>query len=98
MTTSSATSSVYTASNINWITAGFMVTFHALAVMALWQFSWTNLVVALILYWLGGARPQTPNLERFMDGSEPAWYSPPLLARVRSLPAHAVLAEDAAGA
>jgi hypothetical protein len=24
-----------------------------------------------------------PNLERFMDGEGPAWYSPPLLAGVR---------------
>jgi MFS family permease len=51
----------------------------------------------VILYGLGGARPQTPNLERFMDGDAPAWYSPPLLARVRALPPHPVLAEDAAG-
>jgi hypothetical protein len=35
------------------------------------------------LYALGGARPQTPDLERFLAGERPAWYSPPLLARVR---------------
>ena len=40
-------------------------------------------VVAVALYALGGARPQTPDLERFMDGDGPAWYSPRLLARVR---------------
>jgi len=32
---------------------------------------------------LGGARPQTPDIERFVAGEAPAWYSPPLLARVR---------------
>jgi MFS family permease len=35
------------------------------------------------IYALGGARPQTPDIERFVDGEAPAWYSPPLLARVR---------------
>lgn len=35
------------------------------------------------LYALGGARPQTPDLDGFLDGDGPAWYSPPLLARVR---------------
>jgi fatty-acid desaturase len=54
LTTPAATRSVYTPSNINWITAGFMVAFHVLAVAALWRFSWTNLVVALVLYWLAG--------------------------------------------
>ena len=44
-------------------------------------------VAAVLLYALGGARPQTPDLERFMDGEGPAWYSPPLLAAVRSAPA-----------
>ena len=39
--------------------------------------------LAVLLYVLGGARPQTPQLERFMAGEGPAWYSPPLLAAVR---------------
>jgi MFS family permease len=39
--------------------------------------------LAVLLYALGRARPQTPNLERFMAGESPAWYSPPLLAGVR---------------
>jgi hypothetical protein len=39
--------------------------------------------IAVVLYGLGGARPQTPNLDRFLDGDAPAWYSPPLLAAVR---------------
>src|SRR5579884_3970319 len=54
-------------------------------------------IIGVVLYALGGARPQTPDLERFMEGDEPAWYSPPLLARIRALPARPVLAEDAAG-
>jgi MFS family permease len=53
-------------------------------------------VAAVLLYVLGRARPQTPDLERFMDGEGPAWYSPPLLAAVRSRPRHRVLAEEPA--
>ena len=33
-------------------------------------------VIGVALYALGGARPQAPDLERFMDGDDPAWYSP----------------------
>ena len=51
---------------------------------------------AVLLYALGGARPQTPNLERFMDGEGPAWYSPPLLAAVRNRPRHRALVEEPA--
>jgi MFS family permease/nucleotide-binding universal stress UspA family protein len=36
------------------------------------------------IYLLSGARPQAPNLDEFLDGESPAWYSPPLLARLRS--------------
>jgi hypothetical protein len=39
--------------------------------------------VPVALYVLGGARPQEPDLERFLDGVDAAWYSPPLLARLR---------------
>jgi MFS family permease len=53
-------------------------------------------VVAVLLYVLGRARPQTPDLERFMAGEAPAWYSPPLLAGIRDRPRHRALAEDAA--
>ena len=38
-------------------------------------------LVGVALYALGGARPQTPDLPRFLEGKRPAWYSPPLLAR-----------------
>jgi hypothetical protein len=40
-------------------------------------------VIGVAIYALGGARPQTPDIDRFVDGEAPAWYSPPLLARVR---------------
>ena len=51
---------------------------------------------AVLLYALGGARARTPDLERFMNGDGPAWYSPPLLARVRNRRRHRVLAQEAA--
>src|SRR4029077_19968244 len=38
------------------------------------------------VYALSGARPQPPDLDRFLDGESPAWYSPPLLGRIRSAP------------
>ncbi|MCX2931131.1 universal stress protein [Mycobacterium sp. CVI_P3] len=41
-------------------------------------------VFGVAVYALSGARPQTPNLDEFLDGDSPAWYSPPLLARLRS--------------
>jgi hypothetical protein len=50
--------------------------------------------IAVLLYALGGARPQTPDLARFIDGEGPAWYSPPLLAGVRRRRAHRSLVEE----
>ena len=41
-------------------------------------------LIAVVLYWLGGARPQAPDIPRFLTGEAPAWYSPPLLAAVRN--------------
>ena len=38
----------------------------------------------MAVYALSGARPQKPDLDEFLDGDDPAWYSPPLLARIRS--------------
>src|SRR5262249_58909019 len=35
--------------------------------------------VPLLLYVLGGARPETPQLHRVLRGEGPAWHSPPLL-------------------
>ncbi|CAO5229823.1 MFS transporter [Frankia sp. AgKG'84/4] len=39
----------------------------------------------ITIYLLSGARPQTPDLDTFLAGVEPAWYSPPLLAKVRGI-------------
>jgi nucleotide-binding universal stress UspA family protein len=48
------------------------------------------------VYALSGARPQAPDLDRFLDGESPAWYSPPLLARLRpGLPTPPVATETA---
>ena len=54
---------------------------------------WIGLGIALggaglgvTIYALGGARPQAPDIDRFLEGEAPAWYSPPLLARVRRRP------------
>jgi MFS family permease len=41
-------------------------------------------VVPVLLYVLGGARPQTPQLARFFNGEGPAWESPPLLEAARA--------------
>jgi nucleotide-binding universal stress UspA family protein len=52
-------------------------------------------VFGVAVYALSGARPQRPNLDKFLDGEAPAWYSPPLLARLRpGLPAPAVAAAE----
>jgi MFS family permease len=67
--------------------------------IALWVglgFALGGLVLGLIVYALGGARPETPDLERFMAGEAPAWYSPPLLAGVRRRYARRMLAEEPA--
>jgi MFS family permease len=55
-------------------------------------------VIAVALYALGGARPQTPDLQQFIDGERPAWYSPPLLAGVRKRQQHQALAEQPSSA
>jgi MFS family permease len=39
--------------------------------------------LAVAIYLLGGAKPEKPDLDGFMRGRSPAWYSPPLLARLR---------------
>ncbi len=50
-------------------------------------------IIGVVIYLLSGARPQTPDLDRFLDGLDPAWESPPLLAKVRrSSPESRVLA------
>jgi MFS family permease len=58
-------------------------------------------LLALSLYALGGLRPPAPTLEVWQSGEAPAWYSPPLLARIRDPSGARVLTEplacDAAG-
>ncbi len=41
--------------------------------------------VALAVLLLGGVRPHRPDLERWLEGEEPAYDSPPVAATVRSL-------------
>jgi hypothetical protein len=43
-------------------------------------------ISGVAVYALSGARPQAPDLNRFLSGTAPAWYSPPLLARLGSGP------------
>jgi MFS family permease len=40
-------------------------------------------VLGVTIYALSGARPAPADLDTFLAGVEPAWYSPPLLERVR---------------
>jgi Major Facilitator Superfamily len=40
-------------------------------------------VLGVTIYALSGARPAPADLDTFLAGAEPAWYSPPLLARLR---------------
>jgi nucleotide-binding universal stress UspA family protein/MFS family permease len=42
-----------------------------------------GLIFGVTIYALSGARPQKPDLDGFLAGLIPAWYSPPLLAAVR---------------
>jgi hypothetical protein len=51
---------------------------------------WIGLAIAVggatlgvTIYALSGARPQAPDFDRFLAGTSAAWYSPPLLARLR---------------
>jgi hypothetical protein len=53
-------------------------------------------VLGVALYVVGGARPQTPDLDRFLDGDAPAWYSPPLFAKLRGVPHAAALGSESA--
>ncbi|MBN9622186.1 MAG: MFS transporter, partial [Actinobacteria bacterium] len=42
--------------------------------------------IPVLLYVFGGARTEAPDLEGFLAGEGAAYYSPPLLARLRNLP------------
>jgi sn-1 stearoyl-lipid 9-desaturase len=43
------------AKGVNWVTVGFMIVFHVLAVVALFYWSWTGLVAMLFLNWVSGS-------------------------------------------
>jgi nucleotide-binding universal stress UspA family protein/MFS family permease len=52
---------------------------------------WIGLALAIVgllfgvaIYALSGARPQKPDLDGFLAGVIPAWYSPPLLGAIRA--------------
>jgi hypothetical protein len=50
--------------------------------------------IAVGIYLLGGARPQTPRLEQFIAQQGAAWDSPPLLAAVRGRSPTRVFGEE----
>src|SRR6202165_4414167 len=39
-------------SKVSLLTSGVLIWFHVQAVAALFAFSWTNLIVAVVLYWV----------------------------------------------
>jgi hypothetical protein len=53
-------------------------------------------LLGVSLYALGGVHPPTPALEVWQSGEAPAWYSPPLLARIRDSSRARVLTEPLA--
>jgi MFS family permease len=53
-------------------------------------------LLGVSLYVLGGVRPPSPALEVWQSGEAPAWYSPPLLARIRDSSGARVLTEPLA--
>jgi nucleotide-binding universal stress UspA family protein len=55
-------------------------------------------IVGVLLYLLGRVVPPAPALARWMDGQEPAWDSPPLLAVLRTGKVRPALAATAAAA
>jgi MFS family permease len=54
-------------------------------------------LIGVALYAVGGARPQAPDLERFLAGESPAWYSPPLLDKLRRQAPRAHVATESRG-
>jgi hypothetical protein len=40
-------------------------------------------IIGAVIYIVSGARPQAPDLDRFLAGVDPAWESPPLFAKLR---------------
>jgi MFS family permease len=67
--------------------------------IALWiglALSLGGAVLAVATYALSGARPQTPDIDGFIAGRTSAWYSPPLLARLRRIRVPAQVATEGA--
>ena len=56
----------------------------------------TGTLSAVSLYALGRVRPPAPALDVWMSGEAPAWYSPPLLDRIRDSSGATVLTEPLA--
>jgi MFS family permease len=67
--------------------AGNPVTGTNTALWICFGISTLGAVLGVSLYALGGQRPPTPALQTWRSGAEPGWYSPPLLAAHRNLPA-----------
>jgi nucleotide-binding universal stress UspA family protein len=44
-----------------------------------------GVLIAVLLYALGGVRPAAPAVETWMQGPDPAWHSPPLFAAIRGI-------------
>jgi hypothetical protein len=40
-------------------------------------------IIGVVIYIVSGARPQAPDLDRFLSQADPAWESPPLFAKIR---------------
>jgi hypothetical protein len=53
-------------------------------------------VIGAAIYALSGARAQRPDLDTFLGQVEPAYYSPPLLAKLRSTPTRTHLIPESA--
>jgi hypothetical protein len=56
-------------------------------------------LIGVVIYLVSGARPQAPDLDRFLSQNDPAWESPPLFAKLRRIsPDAKVLAMSGASA
>jgi hypothetical protein len=42
-------------------------------------------IIGVVIYLVSGARPQAPDLDRFLSQAAPAWESPPLFAKLRGI-------------
>jgi MFS family permease len=56
----------------------------------------SGIVIGVAIYALSGARPQTPDIDGFLAGRNAAWYSPPLLAKLRRGSTTSLLATEQA--